>query len=1346
MNKIVKRILFMASVLSITFGIKFWRALANKSKSRSIIGLDERIRVINTQEEPYNSTVFIAADGSSGSGAVIGKNTVLTAAHVVMRIYGNPNKDSIYVIPGRDSAVLPYGKFKIKSVYIPKNYIENPNVDMDIAILTIDTLEGKSIGDVVPELPFKLTNTVNEGTKLSTVGYPGDKPWGTMWSSAGVALKHTDTRVYYDMDTVGGQSGSPVFNGINEIIAVHTTGIGISNFGTKLNTEFYQFILDHIDIKQYKKQNIFSIEEPIWISNSGMNKGQYHDRQDLGFILEKNIVLKIRQSNLEYKKNLTLWLLGNDSKVEKSISVGSEWKTISSTEATIPFVTTPLNTSGAELEYVVESNQAQKHLPIYSLNENEQAFFNSWDTQDAEYALIKGQDFQLLLPKRDKILARNLKDFESLNELIEYYRDLFEMYNKLAGFDGSSLTNKNGSNRYFLKADTHGAGGAYYSNNWTANSESTADMWLNKVSWGTLHEIGHGYQAGFDNKGMYTGEVSNNLYAVQYQYEKYGKEADKIGWLFDFGKKETVEKNLYTKMMNNSATYHSLDLREQLILLTMLKQKAGNIAFTKMNQGYREAANIDGFDKEKYQLPDLLNRYYSENSQLDFTPVLRKWALSLDTEQSEINQAKGYPAIASLADVVPESQLTKARSLVDFKLLITSNFEMVENTEISALNFCGIVTLKLKEENSKELIGTKVKIKEGNKVIQEKEITGTTVALNSLPNGVYTVEFTGKAMKNYVVETPYIYVKEGKNEVEMVLEKLNVSCLSNQKINFLGLGSFKFGEFKTNLNSKIATLSITSKTPHYYYKDGEVYATLKVKDAQNKTKYEKVVYGTDMELSSDIVSLDVGDQIDIYHAETKERLTSNEKIIDANKNTNSLIVTKNGLENQSILNDPEQDLIQKINVSANLILQNDALKDFPLFQSALKKNLFLAIQGLTEPLNSKYLEKYAMLFPEPEEGENFQYVFKGLGDEVFSEMILSLKEGQVLIDTKNKQPHFYFDEVYASILIQNSLGIKIYEKIYNGKVTYSAMKETIQLNEGDYITVTHKESKEPENRLQVKNKDLGVNLKVGEMNSYQISTNGLRPISQSEIPQPNPLKPTTISDITTDTTTVSGTGESNGQIELKVGMLVIGSGKVGLDGKYSLTIAKQTKGSIVKAIVSKNGLTSETQKIVTAIQELKPTTMSDINTDTTKVSGTGESSCQIDLKVGVLLIASGFVRPDGKYSLTIDKQTEGSTVKAIVSKNGLTSEAEKIVTAVQELEPTTMSDIDTDTTRISGTGAKYGRIILKVGDTGIGNGTVKSDGTYSITISKQSVGTIVKAIVYKDNLTSETQKIVMAAK
>ena len=118
-----------------------------------------------------------------------------------------------------------------------------------------------------------------------------------------------------------------------------------------------------------------------------------------------------------------------------------------------------------------------------------------------------------------------------MDELIAYYEDIFAMYDSIIGLDGSAVENKKSQNRYFLKADISGAGGAYYGTNWTANSSDSAKMWLDKLSWGTLHEIAHGYQAGFDNQGIFTGEVSNNLFGVQYQYSKNEKKADQVGWL-----------------------------------------------------------------------------------------------------------------------------------------------------------------------------------------------------------------------------------------------------------------------------------------------------------------------------------------------------------------------------------------------------------------------------------------------------------------------------------------------------------------------------------------------------------------------------------------------------------------------------------------------------------------------------------------------------------------------------------------------------------------------------------------------------------------------------------------------
>ena len=42
------------------------------------------------------------------------------------------------------------------------------------------------------------------------------------------------------------------------------------------------------------------------------------------------------------------------------------------------------------------------------------------------------------------------------------------------------------------------------------------------------------------------------------------EKADQVGWLFNFGKKEQVERNLYNALMKENKNYDDLDLRQNL--------------------------------------------------------------------------------------------------------------------------------------------------------------------------------------------------------------------------------------------------------------------------------------------------------------------------------------------------------------------------------------------------------------------------------------------------------------------------------------------------------------------------------------------------------------------------------------------------------------------------------------------------------------------------------------------------------------------------------------------------------------------------------------------------------------
>ncbi|EOS8093554.1 enhancin [Enterococcus hirae] len=722
------------------------------------------------------------------------------------------------------------------------------------------------------------------------------------------------------------------------------------------------FVLSaNVGAQEVTSKEIFSIPEPTWIFNSGMSKGKNHDRQDLGFILSENTELRMRQTNAHFKNKLKLRLLGNDKKNEKSIEVGSNWVSIRADEPLVPFVDTPYGEGSAQIEYEVVTSKEMKALPVYEYHGNETMFFSMWDTEDAEYALIQGVDFQLLVPKLDKELVRNLKDFPSIDALIEYHHGIFALFNGIAGFDGSAPENQNGANSYFLKADDSGAGAAYYGGDWTANSEPTTDMWLKELSWATLHEIAHGYQAGFDGQDMYTGEVSNNLFGVQYQYEKYGKKADDIGWLFNLGKKEEVENKLYDKLIRDGDTYHDVDVREQLILLTMFKQKAGNDSFTKIYQEYRKMANQSDFKDWEYTLPNLMNRIYSENSKQDFSAALKKRGLYLDEFQAEKNRVAGYPAVASLADIVSENELVRARQLIDPNYLINSNFELVTNEEIASLGLVGDLTIEILPSDLSNFEGLTVELKDGATIIAIQPVQ-QKMTFKNIPNGVYHLEFSGEQMKYYLPSENYVYVKETQNHASLSLIKADISKLADEDLIFYGFNDQWSGSLRTNLNSREATLTLNMPKPHYLFKD-ELYVKVTIKSQDGKIRYEKSINGDIPErFTDDHLLLEIGDSIEIYHAEARNRLKGPENLIDRGQNTNHWLVTEHGLKHLGLNNNPEKDLMEKIEKLGNSLVKAEGIKPMAWERSMAKKQLWTAIQSLSPKDTEHYMSQYYVLF------------------------------------------------------------------------------------------------------------------------------------------------------------------------------------------------------------------------------------------------------------------------------------------------------------------------------------------------------------------------------------------------
>jgi glutamyl endopeptidase len=215
----------------------------------TVHGPDDRIQITNTSVYPWRahaSLLIQAADNSMwiGTGWFIGPHTLATAGHVVyIKNSGVPGRDgwvkNISVMPGRNGSSLPYGSVTSTNFRSVTGWVNSGEQNYDYGAIVIPT----DLGGTTGWFGFGVWSDADLLAVTGNIsGYPGDKPAGTEWYDArGIAS--VDTRkVYYDIDTAGGQSGSGVYrfaNGGRYGIAVHAYGGVSTNSGSRIVTPVF---------------------------------------------------------------------------------------------------------------------------------------------------------------------------------------------------------------------------------------------------------------------------------------------------------------------------------------------------------------------------------------------------------------------------------------------------------------------------------------------------------------------------------------------------------------------------------------------------------------------------------------------------------------------------------------------------------------------------------------------------------------------------------------------------------------------------------------------------------------------------------------------------------------------------------------------------------------------------------------------------------------------------------------------------------------------------------------------------------------------------------------------------
>lgn len=214
----------------------------------TVCGRDDRVRISPATATPWRWICQLAItfpNGASfrGTGWFIGARCVMTAGHCVFSRANGGWARRIEVIPGMDGSSRPFGS-QIGTTFRSVTGWTNsgdPTYDYGAIILP-----NRDLGNRVGWFGFaSLSDASLNNLFVNNSGYPGDKPFGTQWFNSGRITQITARKIYYMIDTFGGQSGSPVWrlqNGQRHAVGVHAYG-GCPNSATRITLPVYNNML-----------------------------------------------------------------------------------------------------------------------------------------------------------------------------------------------------------------------------------------------------------------------------------------------------------------------------------------------------------------------------------------------------------------------------------------------------------------------------------------------------------------------------------------------------------------------------------------------------------------------------------------------------------------------------------------------------------------------------------------------------------------------------------------------------------------------------------------------------------------------------------------------------------------------------------------------------------------------------------------------------------------------------------------------------------------------------------------------------------------------------------------------
>jgi len=211
-----------------------------------IIGRDDRLPAPDVMQAPWRMVCHLLIQDTrgamhTGTGWIAGPSTVYTAGHNLLNHQAGYAAARVWVVPGRDGQRAPHGQWETSAFDVHPQWRADQRAVVDVGVVWLAQPIGHNFGwfgfSVQPD-------SVLRGLPVRSAGYPDDKrPFGTQWFGDSPIHAASPQQLAYGLDTMPGQSGSPVFAqdaaGRAVAVGVHVYGAVSENLAVRISQPIF---------------------------------------------------------------------------------------------------------------------------------------------------------------------------------------------------------------------------------------------------------------------------------------------------------------------------------------------------------------------------------------------------------------------------------------------------------------------------------------------------------------------------------------------------------------------------------------------------------------------------------------------------------------------------------------------------------------------------------------------------------------------------------------------------------------------------------------------------------------------------------------------------------------------------------------------------------------------------------------------------------------------------------------------------------------------------------------------------------------------------------------------------